>query len=441
MNFDGLTGKVVTPSDKAYDVLRLEYNLAINKFPLAIVYCYKAVDVSNAIKWCRKNDVEIRIRTGGHNYEGYSTGTDVLVIDTTYMNKIYIDTKLSVVKIQAGARLGDIYSKLAEHGYAFNGGTCPSVGISGLVLGGGIGLSCRKFGLVTDNLLEIQLINEKGNMITASSHTNSQLFWACRGAGGGNFGVVTRYTFKLHKVKEVTLIQLRWNASSREKFFNLWQSWLKTLDRRMSCFAGFGKKDIYMNGFFYGTKFEAEAILKDFLLLPGLSKNSLIKYVPFIEAVKAIGSIYGPPNRFKSTGRFVYKDLSRKNIKKIIQYVDLGPGKNNCFIRLYSLGGAISEVRNNYSAYYYRDAKYIIGISSEWEKNDNERLYTDWVSQVFKYVEPLTKGSYVNFPYAELQNYGREYYGKNYYYLRKVKTNYDPLNIFKFPQSIKPNVS
>jgi len=161
MNFHGLTGKVITPSNKEYAILRLEYNLDINKFPLAIVYCYDPTDVSNAIKWCRSNHVGIRIRTGGHNYEGYSTDTAVLVIDTTYMNKIDIDTKRNIVKIQAGARLESIYSKLAQKGYAFIGGTCPSVGISGLVLGGGIGLSGRNFGLVTDNLLEIQMINDK----------------------------------------------------------------------------------------------------------------------------------------------------------------------------------------------------------------------------------------------------------------------------------------
>ncbi|WP_312887236.1 FAD-binding oxidoreductase [Clostridium lacusfryxellense] len=158
MNFQGLTGKVITPFDKSHKVLRLEYNLAINKFPLAIVYCYNYIDVSNAIKWCNQNCIELRIRTRGHNYEGYSTDTGVLVIDTSYMNKIDIDTKRDIAVIQAGSMLGNIYSQLADKGYAFNGGTCPTVGISGLVLGGGIGLSCRNFGLVTDNLLEMQIV-------------------------------------------------------------------------------------------------------------------------------------------------------------------------------------------------------------------------------------------------------------------------------------------
>jgi len=160
------------------------------------------------------------------------------------------------------------------------------------------------------------MINDKGNLITANKCTNSELFWACMGAGGGNFGVVVSYIFKVYKVDKITVIQLRWNEVSRNKFFELWQSWLRTADRRISCFAGFNKEGIYLNGFFYGTKSEAEEILKSFLLLPGLLKSSSIKYVSFIDAVRAIGSFYGPPDRFKATGRFVYRTLSEINIKK-----------------------------------------------------------------------------------------------------------------------------
>lgn len=438
MNFHGLTGKVITPFDKSYRILRLEYNLAVNKFPLAIVYCYNHIDVSNAIKWCKRNCVELRIRTGGHNYEGYSTDTGVLVIDITYMSEVNIDTDNDIAVIQAGATLGSIYSKLADEGYGFNGGTCPTVGISGLVLGGGIGLSCRNFGLVTDNLLEIQIVNENGILITANDHINSELFWACRGAGGGNFGVLISYTFKIHKVDKITVIQLRWNKVSREDFFILWQCFFKTATEKISCFAGFNKEGIYLNGFFYGDKLEAEKILKDFLLLPGLSENSSIEYVSFICAVNAIASFYGPPNRFKATGRFVYKPLSEMNIKKLVQLVDNSPGENNCFIRLYSLGGEIKEVPSNCSAYYYRKAEYIIGITADYEKDDDSDIYKDWVAEVLKYVNPLTKGTYVNFPYAELKNYGNAYFGKNYPILRVIKTIYDPDNIFQFQQSIKP---
>jgi len=437
VNFHGLTGNVITPTDKEYAILRFEYNLDINKFPLAIVYCLYPTDVSNAIKWCRRNHVELRIRTRGHNYEGYSTDNDVLVIDISCMKKISIDTNRDIVKIQAGSTLSNIYSKLAAHGYGFYGGTCPTVGISGLVLGGGIGLSCRNFGIVSDNLLELQIVNADGDLLTANSHINSALFWACRGAGGGNFGIVISYTFKVYKVNKITLIQLRWNEISRDKFLELWQCWLKTVDKKISCFAGFSKEGIYLNGFFYGTKSEAERILKKFLLLPGLLETSSIEYVPFIDAVSAIGAFYGPPNRFKSTGRFVYETFSKKDIRKLVEYVDNSPGDNNCSIRFYSLGGEIKKIPSNSSAYYYRNAQYIIGITADWEKDSDAELYKDWVAQVLKYIKPLTNGSYVNFPYGGLKDYGNAYYGKNYPRLQEIKKIYDPDNIFNFKQSIK----
>lgn len=250
--------------------------------------------------------------------------------------------------------------------------------------------------------------------------------------------MVISYIFKIYKIDKITLIQLRWNKVSRENFLTLWQSWLRTANKKISCFAGINKEGIYLNGFFYGKKSEAEEILKDFLLLPGLLENSLIEYVPFIDAVRAIASFYGPPNRFKATGRFVYRILSKRNIKKLVDYVDNSPGNDGCYIRLYSLGGTIKKLPSNYSAYYYRNANYIIGITADWENDDEEKIYENWVAEVFKYVKPLTTGSYANFPYAELKNYGYAYYGQNYNYLKRIKRIYDPDNIFKFQQSIKP---
>lgn len=438
MDFSELTGKVVTPYDKEYPFLRLVYNRAINKFPIALVYCYSSFDVSNAIKWCRKNNIEPRIRTGGHNYEGYCTANGVLLIDTTYMNNVYIDTKKDIAKIESGTRLWKVYSSLAKEGYGFAGGTCPTVGISGLVLGGGIGLSSRLFGLTSDNLLSLDLINSKGISIRANKNNNSDLFWACNGAGAGNFGVATSYTFKVYKVSKVTVIQLRWDNKSRSKFMELWQKWLKTADDRISCFAGLNKEGIYLNAFFYGYEYEAEEILKDFLMLPNLLEESSIKYVPFIDAVKDIGSFYGPPNSFKATGRFVYRPLSKENINRLIDYIDNSPEGAICNIRLYSLGGAVKKVPIDATAYFYRNSSYILGITAEWEKDIREGLYINWVNQVFNYVEPLTRGSYVNFPYSELKDYGYEYWGKNYCKLREVKSKYDPDNFFRYQQSIEP---
>lgn len=244
MEYDGLTGKVITPSDPEYPKARQEYNKLINDYPAAIVYCYETQDVTNAVRWARRNCVPLRIRSGGHNYEGYSVGNDVLVIDTTLMNAVKVNEANDTVKVQAGTRLIDLYHILYKHGYAFPGGTCPTVAVSGLVLGGGIGLSMRYLGLTCDSLIEAKMVDAEGNLLTASRQEHPDLFWALRGAGGGNFGVVTSYKFNLKKrVNKITLIQLRWdeNKAARFQFLFTWQKWLRNLDRRISAFGGIYK--------------------------------------------------------------------------------------------------------------------------------------------------------------------------------------------------------
>ncbi len=158
-NFNGLTGRVVTPDDPCYHELRQVYNRAVQKFPLAIVYCQNQEDVSNAVLWSRRNHICLRIRNGGHNYEGYSTGDDILDIDISEMNQLAIDENAHLLHVQGGVTNKQLYEFVSSKGYPFPGGTCPTVGVGGYALGGGFGLSCRYFGLGCDNLLEIRMVN------------------------------------------------------------------------------------------------------------------------------------------------------------------------------------------------------------------------------------------------------------------------------------------
>lgn len=193
----GLTGDIVTPLDPIYSEARQGFNTAIQQFPLIIVYCATKTDVSNAVIWSRRHCVPIRIRSGGHNYEGYSNGDCTLVIDISQMNDMRIDEGLNELIVQGGVTNKLVYEFVASKGYPFPGGTCPTVGVSGYALGGGWGLSCRNFGLGCDSLKEIELINYEGITIKANRESHCDLFWACRGAGGGNFGVIVSMTFNL----------------------------------------------------------------------------------------------------------------------------------------------------------------------------------------------------------------------------------------------------
>jgi hypothetical protein len=436
----GLTGKIVWPSDPEYEQARQEYNRAINAFPAAIVYCSNNNDVANAIRWSVENQIRLRIRSGGHNYEGYSTGNGKLVIDTTPMNHITVDTINDVVKVQAGTRLKKLYQVLFEHGYAFPGGTCPTVAISGLVLGGGIGLSTRYLGLTLDSLFEAEMVDAKGNILVINERYHSDLFWALRGTGGGNYGVVVSFSFRLKKrVDKITIFQLQWNNNipARIRFLSIWQKWLEDLDRRMSAFGRMYKQGASLFGFFYGMPVEALKILAPFLNIPGLTFEN-IEYIDFIEAVNIIADIYPASETFTDTGRFMYKHLSQDDINQIMRILDGAPSDYNSLIKVYSLGGAVKDVSKWETAFYYRNAKYILDISSSWEEKNQALINNIWVAQGFRYIKQLTLGSYVNFPYSKLRNYELAYYGDHVKTLQQIKSKYDPRNIFSFPQSIKP---
>ncbi len=437
--YKGLTGKVIVPGDFNYAEARQEWNEAVNKFPCVIVYCFNLCDIANAILWSRKYGVNLRIRSGGHNYEGYSTGTGKIIIDTSCMNHISVDCDKDTVEVQAGTRLMNLYEMLYRYGYAFPGGTCPRVAISGLVLGGGIGLSTRYLGLTADSLIETNMVGAEGNYITSNNFDNPELFWALQGAGGGNFGVVTSYKFRLKKkVDKITLIQLEWhdNKPARLEFLKVWQDWLRTLDCRISAFGGIYKRGAWLNSFFYGRPEEVMQIIAPFLNIPGITLKK-IEYINFIDAVKRIGNEYPAQEAFKSTGRFMQGGLCSDQLDMLIDIIDNAPTGANSYISVYSLGGAVRDKSENDTAFFYRNADYILGVSSSWETEQKAQSHIQWVTAAFRYIYTITVGSYINFPYNELANYQQEYYGQHLQQLQCIKKQYDPYNVFSFPQSIK----
>lgn len=449
MNFEysKLTGRVVTKDDFSYEESRKSWNRAIEKYPLAIVYCTSKEDVSNAIKWSRENNLPLRIRSGCHNYEGYSTGNDVLVIDVSQMNKIYIDEEKNQVKIEGGVRNRELYKATGERNYPFPGGGCPTVGVSGLTLGGGWGYSSRMLGLSCDSLIELELIDCNGNLIVASEDKNSDLFWACKGAGNGNFGVVVSMSFSLPEKKEmgtlITIDYLNLTVDEYIEIFKVWQKEIKTLDIRLnmkvSMYNSIDKgKGIRIIGVFYGSKEEADEILKPFK--NAISKVSCnLEYMKVSEINREIQDSHPDYERYKSSGRFVYRDYREEEIISLINIIeDMPEGSTYTAISLYGLGGKILDTPKDSAAFYYRDAKAIIGFQSVWEDPKYAPINRKWVVDNFTYIKSITKGSFINFPLAELENYETEYYGENIEKLRLIKKKYDPENVFEFSQGIQP---
>ncbi len=437
-------GEVVLPWDEGYGEARQEWNRRIDKFPRAIVYCEDKKDVSRCIEFARMRGVPLRIRGGGHHYEGYSVGNGALVIDLSRMNSASVED--GIVRAQGGATNGDLYNAIASTGDAFPGGTCPTVCLSGYTQGGGWGLSCRLLGLGCDSLEGVELIDAYGRVMNANSHCNQDLFWAVRGGGGGNFGVVTNLTYRLPQIEPevVTLVELYWpdaDAFLQAQVWETWQRWLEDADERITLqgaiyYSATEGYAAYSRGIFYGPPEEAQEAVSMLTEVPGVQTA----FTPgtFYETVQRIGEGYPPYEKFKSTGRFVMRPFSPEQIAHMVSTLREPPeGAVFTAYSLYALGGAVARRRPGDTAYYYRDARYIALLQSVWEQNEYEELNIAWVERNFPYLAGLTAGSYVNFPYSNLRDYMQAYYGNNANRLRRVKRLYDPCNVFCFQQSIR----
>ena len=446
LDYTGLSGKIVTIEDKEYNEGIKAWNRAIDKKPLLIIYCYNEEDVINAINWSREHSKEFRVRSGRHSYEGYSIEDNVVVIDVSNINEIKINEEEGYVKIGGGVRNREAYEALGKKQYPFPGGGCPTVGVPGLILGGGWGYSSRYLGLASDNLLEAEIIDYKGEKLIVNKDENKDLFWALMGSGGCNFGVITSMTLKLSEKEENgSLIYVNYPNVSDDTILNIiieLQNLYKVLDRKMNLktaiYNSYEKgRGVKITGLFYGNSSKAKEILKPLL---NITKDVevTIEDKSVLECNRWIQDTHPDYEKYKSTGRFINRDLTKEEIKNLIKIVT-NPAKGFYYtaVSFYGAGGAIEDVDKLSTAYYYRDAKFIIGIQSVWEDDNYAEINRDWVEKNFIIIKEMTKGSFVNFPIDGLEDFEKEYYGENMMKLREIKSKYDPLNIFNYPQSIK----
>ncbi|OMC80977.1 MULTISPECIES: FAD-binding oxidoreductase [unclassified Viridibacillus] len=439
-----LTGRIVTPDDPDYEQARINNNLSIPKFPSKIVFCQKTADVLNALRWVRENNEPFRIRSGRHSYENFSLINNGLIIDVSEMNKIKVDQEAMTAKIAAGADLGKVYKKLWKYGLTIPAGTEGSVGIVGLTLGGGIGMLSRPFGLTCDNLIEIEMVRADGHkgaeLIKANKNENRDLFWACRGGGGGNFGIVTSLTFKLHPISNVSLFSVSWKWEDLEVAFDAWQKWAPQTDEKLTSQIELKSKEageIISQGIFVGSASKLKKLLKP-ITSAGSPTNVWVKEVPYIEAVRFFDVPSGnQPALRKRSGSFIKKPFPLRAINRMKHLLANAPNRNSS-IWHQSLGGAVGKIASYDTAYFYRNAIIAQEYLTTWENPEEEKQNIRWVEEVRNTLSPFTDGDYVNFPDLYIKNWPITYYGNNFRRLREVKTKYDAFNVFNFPQSIPP---
>ena len=250
----------------------------------------RVADVQNAVRWARQQGIPLRARSGGHSYEGWSVVDGGLVIDVGGLTDIAVDTARGEAVVGAGVRLRDLYRRLADYGVAIPAGTCPGVGIAGLTLGGGIGFLSRQYGLTCDNLLAVELVGAQGDVLRASEEENPDLFWALRGGGGGNFGIATAFTFRVHRIGEVAVFEMTWPWDDVAEVLDAWQRWAPFADDRLT--VGFAVPDpgagvVIASGQFTGSRTELHTLIEP-LLRAGTPGAPQIQSLPFLTAVEQL---------------------------------------------------------------------------------------------------------------------------------------------------------
>lgn len=437
ISLEGLTGYVITQGSPGYDEARKNYNARFNKFPLAIVYCDVTRDVVNAIRWVRKHRLPFRIRGGGHSYEAFSLVDGGLVIDVSRMLKLQINKESRTAEVGAGFRSQQLYEALWNQGVTIPSGTCPTVGISGITLGGGHGLLSRLLGMTCDNLLEVEMVTAQGEIIRADQSRHPSLLWACRGGSGGNFGVITSFIFRVHPINNVARYRMTWDFADLEKVVRYWQLWAPYTDARLTSLLALpaqNQGDLRSSGIFVGSEEELRQIIRP-LQEETQPKTAEFHSATWIEAARFFAGIPKKQEIFKNTSAYVYEPLPDAAIGVLIHNLQIAPGPVNV-TGFEACGGAIGQVPVNATAFVHRKALFVIQYQSYWEQDAEADENIRWVEQFRKSMLPYTRGAYSNFCDSMITDWPTAYFAENLAGLEAVKQMYDPENLFHFEQSI-----
>ena len=445
-----LDGRLLLPEDQGYGVARLGYNeLNDGHMPAAVARCNSATDVRSCLDAARGHGVPIAARSGGHGYLGYSVPDGGLVMDLRPMAHVRVQPD-GTVRIGAGARLIEVYAALAQAGRVLPGGTCPTVGISGLTLGGGIGVLTRKYGLTCDRLVSAQVVTADSRLLTASACSEPDLYWALRGGGGGNFGSVTEFTFRTEPTPPaLTVFSLRFPAAATASVIGAWQHWVAGAAPELwsNCVVSGGTSPTCrVGGCYVGTKDGLDPLL-DRLIAAASAQPTSRTVLPktYLETMKYMAGCSNdtiaqchptseggrlPRAAFVAVSRVLTAPLDGQRV------VGLMAGRAGVDLLLDSMGGAVSRLASDATAFPHRSASATAQIYASTTPAGKPAA-TAAVEAIRDGLGALgATGAYVNYIDASLPEWGTAYYGGNLPRLKKTSRHYDPDQVFAFPQSV-----
>lgn len=433
-----LTGRIVVPSDPDYEASRKDWDGLFSHYPSTIAFCQETEDVVNALSWARQNDLAFRVRSGRHNLEGWSNIDGGLVIDVSDMKSVAIDAEAMTATLGAGLTQGEAVAALGAAGFAIPTGSEATVGLVGATLGGGFGLLTRAFGMACDNLLGVDVVVPAGRdgakAIRADRRRHRDLLWACRGGGGGNFGIVTSLTFQLHPIGDVAFLFARWpNLDDLTGVFNAWQETTPAADERLSSIIEIGPTAISMYSVLVGGSIgEIEQMLAPILAIGSPTLSPTVDTWPNVFA-----SFQSPRQNanWKFSSQFVKEPFPFEAIQLVRAFIEEAPSPpSNYFCS--SFGGAVARAPKGGSAFVHRDALFYAEPGAGWNGDEITSNAQAWVAELSQSLTPYVDGAYVNVPNAAMAGWEQAYYGKHAKRLRRIKRKYDPRNVFRFEQSI-----
>jgi FAD/FMN-containing dehydrogenase len=359
------------------------------------------------------------------------------VVDVGGLADVEVDVSRGEAVIGAGVRLLDGYRRLWEHGVTIPAGTCPGIGIAGLSLGGGIGFLSRHYGLTCDNLVAVELVDADSRALRASEETHPELFWALRGGGGGNFGIATAFTFRVHPIDEVVTCTVSWPWDDAAEVLDAWQRWAPFVDERLCVALAIAHPSagaISATGLFTGSAAELPPLLEP-LLRAGTPGTPLIQSLPFITAAEQFAGTPIASVRFKNASSLAFDPLPSQAIATLVEHLRAAPSASD-LVGFFPLGGAIATIDPAATAFPHRRALFDLQYQAYWWDDSEEPASLSWVRDLRTAMAPYTTGAYVNYIDADLPDWERAYYGANLPRLEQVKMTYDPDDLFNGPQSI-----
>lgn len=446
-----LTGRVVRPSDADYAAASAGFDLLFTHRPAAIVFASDTMDVVNALAWARQNDVLVRVRSGRHCLEGWSAVDDGLVIDVSDMKSATIDVASKTATVGAGLNQLETVTELGKAGFAAPTGTEGSVGLVGATLGGGFGLLTRKFGMACDNLIAAEVVVASGpggaEAIVVDDENNADLLWALRGAGNGNYGIVTSLTYSIHPLAQTIYVVATWpGLADLPGVFEAWQRCAPFVDNRLTSQLEIGRDQIVLTGVLASGS-EAEAMQ---MLAPMLSVGT-----PHVESTDTSWAdtyagfqipLSEEPANWKFCSQFVSDPLPPEAVQVIGSYASAAPTAH-CDYFTNALGGAVlSSEPSGGAAYAHRNALYYAEPGAGWGIRGGTPASQDpltapcltWIAEFGEAMRPYVNGAYINVPNAGMPGWESAYWGSNVDRLRTIKAKYDPDNVFCYEQSIAP---